>query len=42
MQLPLFQEYAAIIRAEISPRQQGVGGAADTHEDDGVQRAAAR
>jgi NitT/TauT family transport system ATP-binding protein len=42
MQLPLFQEYAAIIRAEISPGQQGVAGAADTHEDQGVQRATAR
>jgi NitT/TauT family transport system ATP-binding protein len=42
MQLPLFQEYAAIIRAEISPGRRGVAGAADTHEDDGVQRAAVR
>ena len=31
MQLPLFQEYAAIIRAEISPVQRGVACAADTH-----------
>jgi hypothetical protein len=42
MQLPLFQEYAAIIRVEISPGRRDVAGAADTHEDDGVQRPAAR